>query len=148
MKRLVLLAIPIPLLLLALNDWLDLLHTREGGNWSGCYSNLRNLHTAIDIYREQHDGRLPDNLAKLTPEVLKRLPICPAAGRLSYRYNRNSEGYLLVCSGESHRQGVVRLPPDYPRADARGVEPGESDGPLFPKRAAMTNHLMWRLGAR
>lgn len=44
-----------------------------------CEGNLNQIFEALQLYRQQHDGRLPDRLSELTPEVIhdRGILICP-----------------------------------------------------------------------
>ncbi|MDU1831700.1 prepilin-type N-terminal cleavage/methylation domain-containing protein [uncultured Finegoldia sp.] len=42
-------------------------------------ANVRVLETAVESYRQDHDGKLPDGLKKLEPEYIKSVPKVPAS---------------------------------------------------------------------
>lgn len=42
-------------------------------------ANVRVLETAVESYRQDHDGKLPDRLKKLEPEYIKSVPKVPAS---------------------------------------------------------------------
>lgn len=42
-------------------------------------ANVRVLETAVESYRQDHDGALPDGLDKLEPEYIKSIPKVPDA---------------------------------------------------------------------
>jgi hypothetical protein len=100
---------------------------------SGCKSNLKNMGTAMEMYSTDWAGEYPENMGLLTPNYLKTIPDCPAAGRNTYSdslqlgpdADGNTEGYdwyyYFECSGENHRE----LQANYPRYNGIvGLETG------------------------
>ena len=89
---------------------------------TACISNVRNISTAIEMYREDHEGKIPNSLVVLTPNYLKALPECPAVGRANYALsvgkeaplNTSQEGdyYYIACQGGNHTD--VAIEGDYP----------------------------------
>ncbi len=77
-----------------------------------CRSNLKNIGTAIDMWAKDHPGTYPAQLSALTPDYLVEMPICPAAGKSSYRLligseapgkeSKSTDDYYVECSGENH----------------------------------------------
>lgn len=77
-----------------------------------CYSNLKNMGTAMEIYSTDWSGKYPPALDNLTPNYLKELPECRAAGSMSYKaqFGPNTQWntpgfqdyYLLWCDGGHH----------------------------------------------
>ncbi|MBN9416137.1 hypothetical protein ABS71_14455 [bacterium SCN 62-11] len=91
-----------------------------------CRCNLRNLATAIDLYREDH-RRLPASLEQLTPTYLNHLPTCisanPAA-RVFYR-GKNiqiGDGYIYQRLPNNHY--LLRCP-------NRGISGHDLDPPSY-----------------
>lgn len=90
----------------------NFIRARSQGQLSACKSNLKNLGTAMEMYATDNSGKYPDDMAKLTPEYLRDIPECPAAGRVSYALytglkapgnESNSEDYYYFeCQGENH----------------------------------------------
>lgn len=93
---------------------------------TACKSNVKNIGTAIEMYVEDHKGANPSELAQLTPNYLKSLPECPAAGYANYVLSvgkdapMNSTGdaqyYFIACKGENHTG--VAITGDYPAYSA------------------------------
>lgn len=93
------------------------------GPVTACKSNLKNIATALDIFAEQNEGRYPDNLAELAPDILKTLPECSSAQYQTYRVTfgprapfnteKAEHYYLLECTGRNHEP--FNLPADYPK---------------------------------
>ena len=102
-----------------------------------CKSNLKNIATALEMWSTDHEGAYPKTLAELTPEYLKYIPTCPAAGKDSYsdRYaafqaqadktvNGEKLDYFFGCAGHHHAN--LDIPAEYP--DYNSVR-GLSEGP-------------------
>jgi prepilin-type N-terminal cleavage/methylation domain-containing protein len=74
-------------------------------NLTGCQSNLRNMATALEIYNTD-TGAYPDQLSKIVPERMRRIPECPAAGidtySAGYEYSADPTAYTIHCSGNHH----------------------------------------------
>lgn len=83
----------------------NFLKARARGQLTACKSNLKNLATALEMYREDHQGRLPGSLEELTgPKYLTVLPTCPSYGwqpSYSYRVRPGKAGmeYEMMCLG-------------------------------------------------
>lgn len=73
---------------------------------SECRNNLSTLLRACQQYAQKHDGDYPDSLDQLTPEFVKSIPVCPAAGRDSYSalscFDHHPERVVLICSFREH----------------------------------------------
>jgi len=96
----------------------------RSGSQMGCGSNLKNIGTACEMYFTDHE-QYPDSLGALTPDYLRTLPECPAAGRCTYKYQSghiayNEPGfkdyYFICCAGENHTS--VDIPAGYPQYDS------------------------------
>lgn len=87
---------------------------RHLGQLVGCESNLKNIGTALEMYDVDY-GSYPRSLAMLTPEYLRYIPTCPAAGADTYSssYSVSATGYTVTCAGAHHQ--AVGLPPNYPQ---------------------------------
>jgi hypothetical protein len=80
---------------------------KEKLKWSRydqCYSNLRNIGTALEMYSSDNQGRYPQNLTDTMPGYMKTLPKCPAARKITYLYTRTEipDNYTVWCQGENH----------------------------------------------
>ncbi len=105
----------------------NFIRARAQGQLTACKSNLKNIGTACEMYSTDWGGKYPTSLTgKLTPNYLKTIPECPAAGSDTYSaaYKTgatayNSPGfadyYYLHCNGSTHT--AVSLPPNYPQYD-------------------------------
>jgi hypothetical protein len=82
---------------------------------TACKSNLKNIGTALELYSSDNGGRFPSTLAVLVPNMLKSLPTCPAAGRVTYAYvsHHEPDAYTLACGGGSHED--VGTPSNFPQ---------------------------------
>ncbi|MEW6277876.1 MAG: DUF3352 domain-containing protein, partial [Candidatus Eremiobacterota bacterium] len=89
---------------------------RAQGQYTACKSNLRNIGTALEMYSTDYSGRYPSDMGHLTPNYLKRIPDCPAAGKdtysASYEVAATPDAYTLCCKGLSHK--ALGIPEDYP----------------------------------
>ena len=75
------------------------------------------------MYSTDYGGHYPENISLLTPNYLKTIPDCPAAGEMTYHYTRTSkklpdrdiavENYEFYCSGEHHES--VSVSANYPK---------------------------------
>lgn len=79
-----------------------------------CSSNLKNIATALEMYACDSQGHYPTRLSQLTPNYLKTVPTCPAAGADSYSatYQRalKPDGFRLHCGGENHTPWPANTP--------------------------------------
>jgi hypothetical protein len=59
--------------------------------------------------------RYPVRLSHLTPNYLKELPVCPAAGKFNYHFEslKKPDLYTIYCQGHYHSN----LSPDQPSAN-------------------------------
>ena len=112
----------VALVLLALLLIPNFIRCRCYGTITPCKSNLKNLGTALEMYSTDFGGKYPRNLSQLTPNYLKTIPVCPTAGRVSYRcsFGPNAplnpehykDYYLVECVGGNHE--AVSVTGDYP----------------------------------
>ena len=70
---------------------------RSSSDGSACQRNLKVLTQALESYRKEHGGALPDRLSQLQPQYLKVLPDCPDSGEDSY-----SSGYQVSADHHSY----------------------------------------------
>jgi type II secretory pathway pseudopilin PulG len=92
------------------------------GKLTACKSNLKNIGTALEMYSTDWSGKYPTTTSLLTPNYLKTIPECPAAGSNSYvavfgsTAVMNSRGYedyyFIECHGENHK--TVSVTGNYP----------------------------------
>ncbi|MBI3927180.1 MAG: hypothetical protein HY319_16710 [Armatimonadetes bacterium] len=102
----------------------NFLRARGQGQLTACKSNLKNLGTGCEMYSTDHGGLYPPALENLTPNYLKTIPTCPAAGRDtysgSYRVAERSASvadlYTMMCAGSHHSDSGI--PADYPQYTA------------------------------
>lgn len=87
---------------------------RAQGQFTACKSNLKNIGTACEMYSTDYQGKYPANLTLLTPNYLKTIPQCPAAGSDTYsstfKSTANPDYYEVACSGNHHQQASDNLP--------------------------------------
>ena len=77
-----------------------------------CKENLKDIGAALDKYGKDSSGKFPSSLEALTPNYLKTLPECPAAGRTTYSIQvgpnapsnkeKSEEYYYVECQGGNH----------------------------------------------
>ncbi len=102
----------------------NFIRARSRGQLTACKSNLKNIGTAMEMYSTDWGGKYPTNgKVSLTPNYLKTVPDCPAAGTDTYTmeiglkatYNTMSfeDYYFVYCSGHNHKS--VSLPQNYPQ---------------------------------
>ena len=97
----------------------NLIRARSRSQLTGCTTNLRNIGTALEMYNVDWSGRYPIDTGLLTPNYLKTIPICPAAGTDtytgSYIFTVNPDDYEVFCTGDNH---AGFAPTDYPKFNA------------------------------
>lgn len=90
------------------------------GKLLACTENCEKIGIAIELYKDDHQGKFPDKIMKLYPKYMKEIPNCPAAGydtySDSYKTERDNELYSFYCKGTYHN--TVGTPTDYPRYDS------------------------------
>jgi len=91
----------------------NFVEARQRGQLTACRSNLRNIATGLEMYETDHNG-LPKELQALTPDYLKYIPECPAAGMETYSrsYRKKDGDFTLYCSG-SHHPDLGENKPNY-----------------------------------
>lgn len=113
----------------------NFIRARAQGQLTACKSNLKNIGTALEMYSTDWSGKYPatgNMAARLTPNYLKTVPTCPAAGSDTYSgsygtgtamvYNTaNFQDYYIVsCNGTNHTS--VNTPANFPQYDGlRGL---------------------------
>lgn len=95
----------------------NFIRARAQGQLTACEANLRTIATSMEMYSVDYDGHYPPAISQLTPNYLKTMPECPAAGTTTYvaQYDvtLNPDTYSFYCEGTFH-QGLG-IPPNYPQ---------------------------------
>lgn len=89
----------------------NFVRTNNGGPYTQCQSNLKNIGTALEMYSTDNLGRYPRTLSQLTPDYLKIIPTCAAAGIDTYSQGFESNNYpeekidryTVFCQGDYHQ---------------------------------------------
>ena len=104
----------------------NFIRARAQGQLTACKSNLKNIGTAMEMYSTDWSGKYPSGatMTKLTPNYLKTIPECPAAGTATYSATigstaNNNPGfqdyYYVACNGSNHT--AVSVSGNYPAYD-------------------------------
>lgn len=93
----------------------NFIRARSQGQLTACKSNLKNIGTALEMWSCDNGGRFPTSMSQLTPQYLKQIPTCPAAGHDTYSSGFRSvqsegtgatrigtDAYTVCCSGREH----------------------------------------------
>lgn len=90
-----------------------------------CQNNLKTIGTAMEMYSTDWQGHYPPRIDMLVPRYLPEIPVCPAAGFMTYQMEygpnapHNERGfqdyYFIYCAGDFHRR--QHLPAGYPQYD-------------------------------
>ncbi len=92
----------------------------SNGKLTACKSNLKNIGTAMEMYSCDNKGRYPTSLFLLTPNYLRVLPTCPAAGfdtySQGYKVTVVPDCYTVMCTGHHHAESG--MPENFPKYDA------------------------------
>jgi len=103
------------------------------GPLTACKSNLKNLATTLEMYASDNAGHYPHSLDKLIePDYLKRLPTCPAAGRmtyLDYQVSTNPDSFSVSCCGDNHKRAYKGFEADSTGIPRYNAEVGLIDHP-------------------
>ena len=88
------------------------------GRAVACKSNLKFIATALEMYASDNSGRFPPNLERLTPNYLRSVPTCPAAGEQTYvpayQMAARPDIYTVMCAGNAHSyEGYGKNYPQY-----------------------------------
>lgn len=98
------------------------------GKLTACKSNLKNLATACEMYSTDNKGHYPSSVSLLTPNYLKVIPNCPAAGADTYSATYQSAppsedksaeaetmgAYTFYCRGKNHEK-ASSTPENFPQ---------------------------------
>ena len=104
----------------------NFIRARAQGQLTACKSNLKNIGTAMEMYSTDWSGKYPSDtggLSALSPNYLKTLPECPAAGTMTYGAQfsgpLNTGGfqdyYYVSCDSGNHT--AVSVSGNYPAYD-------------------------------
>lgn len=91
---------------------------------TSCEFNLKNLGTALEMWSCDYNGRYPRTLFQITPDYLRVIPTCPAAGSSTYVYtvSHDPEAFTIYCSGNNHAHaGLGVNQPSY--TSTAGLQP-------------------------
>jgi len=96
----------------------NFIRARAQGQLTSCESNEKNAGTAFEMYSTDNAGHYPTTVTMglLTPNYLKIIPTCPAAGTDTYSTSYTStsppDGYSFYCSAVVHSSilGLVNYP--------------------------------------
>lgn len=94
-----------------------------------CLGNMKTISTTLEMYRAD-TGRYPSALGALTPNYLKTIPTCHAAGldkySGSYKADPSGNSYVFYCSGSNHRDaGLLDNFPQYYSGKGVALKPEE-----------------------
>lgn len=105
------------------SQWITIdeaLNRFRGGNaslhLSVCQRQLELLGEALDRWAEGHQGRPPERMEELIPEILGELPLCPTASGESYASTyklSDTKRYTFYCPGDHQEIGVHLTFPAY-----------------------------------
>lgn len=81
--------------------------SKQQGMDTACKSNVTNIGTAATMYSTDNNGHYPTAITGITPNYLKTIPTCPAAGfttylSAAYTAVSNPDAYTVVCAGNNH----------------------------------------------
>jgi hypothetical protein len=92
----------------------NFIHARSQGQLTACKSNEKNIATALEMWSSDNSGRYPQSLKQLTPNYLRTIPTCPAAGRdtytATYKVEAKPDHFYFFCQGHSHQDAPVDRP--------------------------------------
>lgn len=94
---------------------------RDYGKFISCQSNCKNIGTALEMWSTDNRGHYPKSLKQITPNYLKAIPTCPAAGKDTYSSSyamtmQPRDFYSFCCKGKNHAS--LGIPADYPKYDS------------------------------
>ncbi len=92
----------------------NFIRARAQGQLTACKSNLKNIGTAMEMYSTDWSGKYPSAITALTPNYLKTIPLCPAAGLDTYTANFQTgtgapgnttyqDYYYVSCTANTHQ---------------------------------------------
>ena len=103
------------------------IRARQGGTFTQCQSNLKNMAVALEMFKEENQGEYPVTLSQLMPGYLRIIPTCTAAKKDTYSSayrsfsidpdKNNRDGFFLYCKGNHHRW--VGIDENYPQYNSR-----------------------------
>lgn len=90
----------------------NFVRSRSQAQLTGCKENLKNMATAVELYSNEY-GNYPDvgALHLLTPNLLTKIPTCPATGVDTYStsYASVKTFYTICCGGTNHLGAAVNV---------------------------------------
>lgn len=93
----------------------ELVGQPDRGQLIACQCNIANIKNSVWGYSTDNDGKYPGSFDDIIPEYLKEIPICAAAGKVTYRYNVSDtrDAYTVWCEGTWHKSLVPASFPQY-----------------------------------
>lgn len=104
-------------------------------SYLGCQSSLKNIGTALDMYKKDHNECYPNDLKSLSPDYLRRIPRCiegydtefPGVrfyekkyglffGEYQYIVSSDKKVFTVYCKGKNHSD--MGTPEDHPQIDS------------------------------
>ena len=100
----------------------NFVRSRARAQLTACQSNLKTIATSLEMYANDNQSNFPDvpNFNRLTPNYLKSIPVCPAAGIDTYTagyvsdISGSASTYTACCSG-LHHSGAGVMVTNYPQ---------------------------------
>lgn len=101
------------------------LAARAQAQRKACWSNIKDMSTAMEIYATDNNRHYPASLDELSPDYLKTIPTCPAAGSNTYMLESTTplagggpiptpDNFTVYCAGNNHvRAGLGENQPSY-----------------------------------
>ncbi|MCD4784752.1 MAG: prepilin-type N-terminal cleavage/methylation domain-containing protein [Candidatus Eremiobacteraeota bacterium] len=98
----------------------------EKAQLAGCQSNLRNIASVVEQYRNEHEY-YPENLKIMTPHYLTTVPTCPAAHidtySSGYVTTDDKTAYTASCKGNNHSSLGLSEDQPYFNPETGGLKP-------------------------
>jgi prepilin-type N-terminal cleavage/methylation domain-containing protein len=93
----------------------NFMRARSMAQFTSCESNLKNLATAAELYSTENQSRYPTAIAKLVPQYIVSLPICPSCMQgYSYSFTTVPDAYTLWC-GTAQAHAMAGKPDGFPQ---------------------------------
>ena len=109
----------------------------RSGIFCACQGNLKNLGTALDMYKDDHKGKYPLSLSQLKPKYLRFIPKCPinlkentpaasyyesihglSPEAYKYEVSKDRTSFTMYCKGNNHKSvGIKSNYPQYNSVD-------------------------------
>ena len=81
---------------------------RAQGQQTACSANLKNIATALEMWRSDNGGDLPKNLNLLAPNYLRTIPTCPSGETARFylsSYKIDNGEYSVRCRSDHSKAG-------------------------------------------